>query len=650
MTALAVARSEKPANPDSHLQAISNRFVASALRRFEQGKPLRRRIQPWGRLHIERQLPFLVVYRLPPKRNDLNAYRLVLGEASYLLAPGERKYHSVVAEFVRGMASILTDKFGAFLMVEVWTGENGVDSDSENDAPGKAGFRILRSKKCPLQSTVDALDWSLGQIRIKGRQAEIEVERVSKVSPPSLLPLLTSSQTKDQPWHMLGLEIRPVFRDSPAGQDFPLVRRVLHRGMTRALKRGTFEFIKRRTSQHPVHYHALGRRRVTNVVWSVDRQLAEVSSGFDFLLQVTPVNTDEAWNRFRRYRYDTTPEFISRPLPIDPALIKRNLFKVPIERIEDPTLAQLFRDQQIALDRKLTMLGDRGTPQFLHGSLALYGGVEESLLTMAYDILNIIPARSRGESSRGAVGAREFAEVAKRAIQQYRTVYPELSAKVEVRPDVVGLMVSNGSLLIGSGTKVPKARVEALLAHEVGTHIVTYVNGLAQPFRQLCIGLPGYEELQEGLAVTAEYLVGGLSRPRLRILAARVLATYRMVSGADFVEVFRELVRSHNFAQRTAFNIAMRVFRGGGLTKDAVYLRGLVALLEYIRLGGSLDLLLFGKISLKHIPVIEELNWRGVLNPPPLRPSYLDNPVAVQRLEELRKGMSALDLVKRRKT
>ena len=649
MTALVIARSEKPANPDSHLQSISNRFVSNALRRLEQGKPLRRRIQPWGRLHIERQLPFLVVYRRPPKRNDLNTYRLVLGESSYLLAPGDRKYHSMVAELVRGVASILTEECGAFMMIEVWTGEDGVDLDGENDVPGKAGFRILRSKKCPLQPTVDVLDWSLSQIQIKGSRAEIEVERVAKISPPSLLPLLTSSQIKDQPWHVLGLEIRPVFRDFPTGQDFPLVRRVLHRGMTRALKRGAFEFIKRRTSQHPVHYQALGRRRVTKAVWSVDHQLAKVSSGFDFLLQVTPVNTDEAWNRFRRYRYDITPEFMSRPLPIDPALIKRNLFNVPIERIEDPTLAQLFRDQQIALDRKLTMLGDRGTPQFLQGSLALYGGVGESLLTMAYDILNRVPARSRDESSRGAVGAREFAEVAKGAIQQYRTTYPELSARVEVRPDVVGLMVSRGSLLIGSGTKVPKARVEALLAHEVGTHIVTYVNGFAQPFRQLCIGLPGYEELQEGLAVIAEYLVGGLSRPRLRILAARVLATYRMVNGADFVEVFRELVRSHNFAQRTAFNITMRVFRGGGLTKDAVYLRGLVALLEHMRLGGSLEPLLVGKISLKHIPVIEELNWRRVLNPHPLRPSYLDNPSAVQRLEELKKGVSVLDLVKRRR-
>ncbi len=74
----------------------------------------------------------------------------------------------------------------------------------------------------------------------------------------------------------------------------------------------------------------------------------------------------------------------------------------------------------------------------------------------------------------------------------------------------------------------------------------------------------------------AEYLVGGLSRPRLRLLAARVLATRHMIDGATFVDTFRELDGLYGFDRRTAFTIAMRIYRGGGLTKDAVYLRGLV--------------------------------------------------------------------------
>ncbi len=86
-----------------------------------------------------------------------------------------------------------------------------------------------------------------------------------------------------------------------------------------------------------------------------------------------------------------------------------------------------------------------------------------------------------------------------------------------------GLMVSGDQLLIGGRTRIPRRRVEALLQHEIGTHLITRYNGHHQPFRQLEVGLAGYDGFQEGLAVLAEYLVGGLSRFRMRVLAARVV-------------------------------------------------------------------------------------------------------------------------------
>ncbi len=149
-------------------------------------------------------------------------------------------------------------------------------------------------------------------------------------------------------------------------------------------------------------------------------------------------------------------------------------------------------------------------------------------------------------------------------------------------------MVSRGNLLVSSESRIPASRVEALIQHEVGTHVLTYHNGRAQPLRQLYTGLAGYDALQEGLAVLAEYLVGGLSRPRLRLLAARVVAAAHMIDGATFVETFRELDRTHGFSQRTAFVVTMRTYRGGGLTKDAVYLRGLRQILDYLGNGGRL--------------------------------------------------------------
>ncbi|MCE9625755.1 MAG: flavohemoglobin expression-modulating QEGLA motif protein, partial [Deltaproteobacteria bacterium] len=284
-----------------------------------------------------------------------------------------------------------------------------------------------------------------------------------------------------------------------------------------------------------------------------------------------------------------------------------------------------------------------------YGSLQLFGGVSPTLLGMAQTILKVFSPRSREENPGWNLDAAGFSERAREEIAYYRKRYPRFAARVEVREDIAsGLMVSRGNLLVGTYTKIPVSRVEALLNHEVGTHLVTYYNGRAQPFRQLYSGLAGYEELQEGLAVLAEYLVGGLSRPRVRLLAGRVLATKAMIDGADFMETFRMLTEEYGFEKKGAFTITLRIFRGGGLTKDAVYLRGVVSIFQYLREGGDLNTLFVGKISSAHVPVIQELQWRGVLKRPPLMPRYMDNPDSLKLLEQLRRGVNVLDLLKRR--
>lgn len=624
---------------------VVDAFVESACERVREGKPLRRKLSPWGRVHVDRPLPFIVVYRKPVSREDTGTEALIVGEASYVIASGGRRARAGLQALVEGIAKAQVDNFGSFLIVELWSAPDATLPPEAKAWP--PGFRIIRPRRSRLTATINSLESALSEIRMKGEYASVKVESVTNVRPPGMPSLVTASRAAALGVHIIGLEVWPAFRNVGGSESYPLVHRTLHRGVSRALKRAVFDFTRLRTSHKPANYQTLGRHSVVKAVWEVDRRLTQVSSAFDFLLQVTPTNADAAWATFRRRRFEAPPEFVSRPLKLDTALAKRELFKIPIERVEDPTLAQLFREQQVSIDRKLTMLGDRGRPEFLYGSLQVFGGVDQALLNLAYEVLNRVPSRTRGESRRGAVDASTLAALATEELDRYRQQFPEMPGGVDVRDDVVGAMVSRGRLLVGAEIKVPLSRVEALLAHEIGTHVVTYVNGRAQPFRQLAIGLPAYDELQEGLAVFAEYLVGGFSRSRLRLLAARVLAVRRMLDGADFVEVFRELDRAHDFEQRTAFSVTMRVFRGGGLTKDVVYLRGLVRLLQYLREGGSMDTLIVGKLGQDHVAIIEELQWRKILRPPPLRPRWLDDPSAQQRLLAARRGMTVLDLAKK---
>ena len=96
---------------------------------------------------------------------------------------------------------------------------------------------------------------------------------------------------------------------------------------------------------------------------------------------------------------------------------------------------------------------------------------------------------------------------------------------------------------------------------------------------------------------------------------------------------------------RAAFGIAIRVFRCGGLTRIAIYFRGLLQLLDHFAAGGAVEPLLVGKVALDQVPLVEELLRREVLRPPPLRPRWLDAPGADARLEHLRRGVGPLDLI-----
>ena len=291
------------------------------------------------------------------------------------------------------------------------------------------------------------------------------------------------------------------------------------------------------------------------------------------------------------------------------------------------------------------MLEDRETERFVYGGLQLYGKLSNEIVNIAKSLLLKIQKDDSAKSEMDSLDANRFAERARDEIKYYCKSYPGMSAKVEIRADIIGLMVSKGNLLIGEQTVVPSSRVDALLAHEIGTHALTWFNGKAQPFQQLYTGLPGYDELQEGLAVLSEYLVGGLTGSRLRLLAGRVIAAKCLIDGVSFVNSFQELTQTYKFDQRTAFTITSRIFRGGGLIKDAIYLRGLVHILDYVKNGGKIDPLYVGKIAVDHIPIVEELRHRKVLLPGPLRPRFLENHTALKRLDVIRKGITVFELI-----
>ena len=628
--------------------AIPPDLVERVRTQLDEGARVRRSLPIGGRISVDHPVPFLLVHRRPDS-DDAGTEALIRSEAAYLTVPRERRFQKEVSGLVGQVVESLGGQFGGFLLIELWSATLSPQEVEDLGVEQRPRFRILVPRDDDPGELVDSLDDALARIRLRRLGARVRVASVAKCAPKGAPELLSADQAAGLHCTRLGLEVFPVYQNPDGSEVYPELLRRFKRLLSRALRRTFYEFARTSTTHRPAHFHVLGRRAVVKAVWEVDRQLAAVADEFDFLLQVSPANSQVAWSDFKRSRYEKEPRLHYRHHPFDPARLKRRLFQVPIERIEDPALSLLFRQKQEELDRQITMLVDRNTPRFLHGSLQLYGRIEDELVREASVILESVPPHSREAPGASALDAASFADRAREELAFYEKEWKRVSRTVEVRDDIAsGLMVSRGVLRIGSDLSVPESRVEALLQHEIGTHVVTYYNGLAQPFQQLRLGLAGYDALQEGLAVLAEYLVGGLSRPRLRLLAARVLAAEQRVRGAGFLENFRFLVDAHGFNRRTAFGIVLRIHRGGGLTKDALYLQGLLEVMKYLSKGGKLRPLFVGKLATEHVPIIRELTFRKVLNEPPLMPRYLEFPHVAARLEAVREGIPVTELVRRK--
>ncbi len=608
---------------DTLLDEIKQKLSANELIRYK--------LPEGGRIHIDRNLPFLIVHRRSVDSQDVGTRNLLLGEAAYLQTSASPDYQPAIKELVSMIAETQVQHYGAFLLIELWSKELQQDQIASLPRPE---FNIIAPEhSVPLQ-TLETLEHALQDITLRGRLANVKISHNDQPAPPGLAPLIAPEEEAEHPIICFGLEVDTVYRDPLSNTLLTFALKKLHHGITVAFKKAFYTFSHERTTFKPEHFHVLGRKAMTKAVREVDEQLAEVSDNFDLLLHVTPTNSHAAWEEFKDSHYKIIPEFHYRPRTADPAILKRLLFQAPIEKIEDPALANIFSSKRDELDKQISLLAARGLPEFLPGSIQLYGMVEESLLKLAETILSH-PVDGKKQDDKSMLNAEELAEYARAEVKYYQDKDPGLTCSVEVRDDIAGILVSHGNFLIGSDAMTRKNRLNAILSHEIGTHVVTHYNGRQQPFQQLYAGMAGYEELQEGLAVLSEYLVGELDISRMRLLAGRVIAANSVIKGDDFIETFNVLSQQYDFIPYTAYLISLRVHRGGGYVKDMVYLRGFSHLLDYLKTGDDFDILFTGKVSLKYLPLIKELRWREVIKPVALQPRYLEQQDCQNRLEQL---------------
>lgn len=598
-----------------------------------------------GRVHIDRRRPFLCLYR--KREKDTGTSELLSGLAAFMVAETGASHNSLLRPFLAELLKQNSEAFGGLLLLEVWstTARKAVETDTKSEGI-KPVIHIYASSKDTPCRTLDIFQRALLEQEWPDGTPNISISYGKPQHPKGMPPLISDNQRKIFNIMIVGVELNPFYRNLETGEVYPEVLNKVRHALSLSIKQAVYEFSHTHATYRPSHYHQLGSTAIADEAWKVDRGLSKIGDSFDLLLHVTPVNSEAAFYKFKRAQCEVNPQFTYRPLPVEPAALKTALYQIGVKDVEDPALHSLLAEKQDELDRQITLLTDRGTPRFLLGSQQIFGKPEKELVKIAEEIFSHIPPHSHDDKSSDFMDANDFAARAAAEISHYQKTNPTFTASVEIRDDIPGIMVSKNRFLIGHKAVVACSRINATVHHEVGTHILTYLNGKEQPFQLMHTGFAGYEELQEGMAVFAEYLSGGLTRPRIRTLAGRVLAADMMIAGADFVETYRCLHDDYFFSKKNAFTIAMRVYRGGGYVKDVIYLRGFIGLLDAIRDGADLKELLAGKFSLHHRDLTDELSWRGILKPPVHIPRYFEDPKAVARLKSAQKGLSILDIIK----
>ena len=370
-----------------------------------------------------------------------------------------------------------------------------------------------------------------------------------------------------------------------------------------------------------------------------DKALLEIDENIDSLVRqiellsyVNPVNIEEAKSRFFRSKYLTDPEFEYPEIDFDRFKLHRELFIQPLEDIEDVEIRQFYEDIIYTYSGLIQCIETIGSgKKFYYNCLHCFGTPTEKDVENAKFILHFEDGDMDDERFVPKYSSRQTEPFFQAYSKQYKFDYnfehsSKISASAMVRNNTKTLVLNNNYLF-------SEHELNVLNNHEIGVHMVTTMNGREHRLKIFSHGLPNYEETQEGLAVFAEYMSNNLTVKRLKELAYRVIAVDSLAKGYSFSTTFRLLHNQFDLDRETAFYISLRVHRGGGFTKDYLYLTGLKKIYDLYSKGKDLSPLLIGKVSLEYYDVIESLIKKGYAKTPLyLTSAYTENNNSDERI------------------
>jgi len=373
-------------------------------------------------------------------------------------------------------------------------------------------------------------------------------------------------------------------------------------------------------------------------IFDIDANLNRLVKSIELLNFVNPLNIEQEKKQFYSSKYNYEPVYKYPKQKFNGYKLHRLFFSQRLERIEDDDIRQLFEDiiyNYSGLIECIQTIGEGR--KFYYNSLKNFGTPTENDIDNAKFILRFDDSEFDQDMlpMYNAEDAKSFfEEFSKRYDFEYKTIFsPHIAAAAMVRNNTQ-------TLVLRKNHKFSKNQLEVLANHEIGVHMVTSFNALNQPLQIFSNGIPNNIVTQEGLAVYSEYMSGCLTLTRLKELSYRVIAVDSLAKGYGFSATFDLLFNQYKLNRDKAFSITQRVHRGGGFTKDHVYLSGLRKIYNYAQSGHDLDILLTGKMAEEYSEVVEKMRKLGLVVPNKyFTDSYLSNDNSNTNLDFILKSL-----------
>lgn len=343
----------------------------------------------------------------------------------------------------------------------------------------------------------------------------------------------------------------------------------------------------------------------TKMITNMDEKICEIDEQIKLLSYINPRNLEEQKALFLA-NPEFSPRFSYRETDLDFESMKRDLKRLP--EVDHP-LYELFAEKAKEVEKKIDLVQSVGTKDFPDFSRNMFGAVTEPTYRAALQFI-----KQHGEKNLPDESELLDMKAAQKMLQDFLKKHKLSHWKLkEIDDSVADIQVTKRNIiLLKKGATFRKNRLEALLVHEIGTHVFRFENGKLQPFRIFERGTAGYLKTEEGLAIWNQNNIGLTLGEKFLKPAYQVVAIH-LAKKMSFCDLFHFLQDTYDLKDDLAWRLCVKAKRGfsdsaqlGAFTKDQIYFTGHREVEKFIEKGGKIEDLYMGKIKIDDLKVLKE--------------------------------------------